>query len=44
MVTSCMECVFFEVVPMPGFDMVLLMLLAPKLGLAGRGLLKCGFA
>lgn len=38
------SCVFFEVVPMPGFVMVLLMQLTPKLGLADRGLLKCGFA
>lgn len=43
-VTSCAERVFFEVVPMPDFAMVLLMQLTPKLGLAGRGLLKCGFA
>lgn len=43
-VTSCVQFVFFEVVPMSGFVMVLLMQLTPKLALADRGLLKCGFA
>lgn len=33
-VSSCVECMFFEVVPVPGFAMVLLRQLLPKLGLA----------
>ena len=35
---------FFEVVHMPGFTMVVLVQLSPKLGSAERGLLKCGCA
>lgn len=43
-VTSCVQLVFFEAVPMSGFVMVRLMQLPPKLGLADQGLLKCSFA